>query len=99
MVSPPGRGHGGEQMTPRPWEVVIAEDDLRLAAVYAKAIADLPRLHISGVMTNGEQVLHHVLNHPVDLVILDLQLAGLDGVSVLQTLRKACSGVEVIVVT
>jgi two-component system, CitB family, response regulator DctR len=81
------------------WEVLIAEDDLRLAAIYARAITDLPRLHIAGVVTSGEQVLRHISNAPVDLVILDLQLSGLDGVSVLHGLRKAGSGVEVIVVT
>jgi response regulator of citrate/malate metabolism len=86
-------------MTEARWEVLIAEDDLRLASIYAKAIADLPRLRIAGVVTDGEQALHRVLNAPVDLVILDLQLAGLDGVSVLHGLRKAGSSVEVIVVT
>jgi two-component system, CitB family, response regulator MalR len=86
-------------MTAARWEVLIAEDDLRLAASYARTIADLPRLHVAAVMTDGEQVLQHLARHRVDLMILDLQLAGLDGASILHSLRSANSCVEVIVVT
>jgi response regulator of citrate/malate metabolism len=82
-----------------PWQVLVAEDDLRLASIYARAITDMPRLQISGVVTSGEQALAHTAASPPDLLILDLELAGLDGVSVLRRLRAAGSTVEVIVVT
>jgi response regulator of citrate/malate metabolism len=82
-----------------PWHVLVAEDDLRLASIYARTITDMPRLQISGVVTSGEQALAHTAASTPDLLILDLELAGLDGVSVLRRLRAVGSTVEVIVVT
>ena len=82
-----------------PWHVLVAEDDLRLASIYARTITDMPRLQISGVVTSGEQALAHTAAATPDLLILDLELAGLDGVSVLRRLRAVGSTVEVIVVT
>jgi response regulator of citrate/malate metabolism len=81
------------------WRVLIAEDDLRLASIYARALASMPGLTICGVVTSGEQVLEQALNEPPDLIILDLELSGLDGTSVMRRLRSVGSPVEVIVVT
>jgi response regulator of citrate/malate metabolism len=85
--------------TPQEWNVLIAEDDLHLASIYARALTCMPRLHVCGVVTNGEQALAQAANSRPDLLILDLQLAGMDGVSVLRRLRRAGSPIEVIVVT
>jgi two-component system CitB family response regulator len=79
--------------------VLIVEDDLHLASVYARVLADMPRLHVRSVVTNGEQALAHIVRSPPDLLILDLQLVGLDGVSVLRRLRGFGSTIEVIVIS
>jgi two-component system response regulator DctR len=81
------------------WNVVIVEDNLRLASIYARALAEMPRLHVDAVVTNGEQLLAHTVRSQPDLLLLDLQLVGLDGLSALRRLRGAGNPVEVIVVT
>lgn len=81
------------------WNVLIAEDDLHLASIYARALTSMPRLHVASVVTNGEQALAHAASARPDLMILDLQLAGMDGVSVLRRLRAAGCPAEVIIVT
>lgn len=81
------------------WHVLIVEDDLRLASIYARALADMRRLHVQSIITNGEQALARAVRSPPDLLILDLQLAGLDGLSVLRRLRGVGSTTEVIVIS
>ncbi|HEY1775449.1 MAG TPA: response regulator [Solirubrobacteraceae bacterium] len=81
------------------WNVLIVEDDLHLASIYARALTGMPRLHVAGVVTNGEQALAQAASSRPDLLILDLQLSGMDGVSVLRRLRGAGSAIEVIIVT
>ncbi|MFZ0974472.1 MAG: response regulator [Solirubrobacteraceae bacterium] len=79
--------------------MLIAECDLRLASVYGRIVAGMPRLEIAGVVTNGDQVLRLVERSPVDLIILDLQLSGMGGVTLLRRLRAGGIAVDVIAVT
>jgi DNA-binding NtrC family response regulator len=47
----------------------------------------------------GEEALHHIDQHPVDVVLTDLKMPGTDGLSVLAHARKVRPGAEVILMT
>jgi two-component system response regulator DctR len=89
-----------EQQAPdRTWQVLIAEDDARTAAVYAKVIEAVSRLDVAGIVTNGEEALTLMSTRSCDLLVLDLHLVGMDGLTLLRRLRASRSPVEVIAVT
>jgi DNA-binding NtrC family response regulator len=48
---------------------------------------------------NGETALNELLHRPFDLVLLDLQMPGMDGMTVLQRLRDSDNNVPVVIVT
>ncbi|KQS99496.1 response regulator transcription factor [Cellulomonas sp. Leaf395] len=77
--------------------ILIAEDEERIAAFVAKG------LRASGfetsAVTSGEEALTRVQTGDVDLLILDLGLADIDGFEVLRRLRAAGETVPVIVLT
>ena len=50
-------------------------------------------------VTTGEDALETVENHSVDVVLLDVRLPGMDGVQVLQRVKKRHPFVEVIMFT
>ena len=51
------------------------------------------------VARTGEEALHHIDQHPVDVVLTDLMMPGTDGLSVLAHARKVRPGAEVILMT
>ena len=68
-----------------PCEILLVEDDARLAAEVARFLRD------SGMAVDlaaeGIDALHLAQTEPYDAIVLDLGLPGMDGLSVLKTLR------------
>ncbi|MCP4370325.1 MAG: response regulator [Deltaproteobacteria bacterium] len=48
---------------------------------------------------SGEEGLKHLGQHPVDVVVLDVKMPGLDGIQTLQEIKKIKPLVEVIMLT
>jgi DNA-binding NtrC family response regulator len=55
-------------------------------------------IDVQGV-TTGEEALETIENHSVDVILLDIRLPGIDGVQVLQRVKKRHPFVEVILFT
>ena len=69
----------------RPRRILMIEDDGAVAEMYAF------RLRQEGwrvdIAASGEEGIKLAINHPPDLVLLDMVLPGIDGVEVLRRLR------------
>ncbi|AMK10943.1 MAG: sigma-54-dependent transcriptional regulator [Pseudodesulfovibrio sp.] len=50
-------------------------------------------------VTNGEDALAFLAEHPVDVVILDVRMPGLSGIDTLKEIRKRFRDLEVIMLT
>jgi response regulator of citrate/malate metabolism len=81
------------------WQVLIVDDDPWVAGIYARTIEAVGRLEVAGVVTSGEAALDLVRHRPIDLMMLDLQLDGMDGLPLLRRLRSAGIPVDVIALT
>ena len=77
--------------------VLVLEDEPQLAGHIARALAR--HGHSTMAEHDGVQGLRRALREPPDLVVLDLNLPGLDGFSVLAKLRQAQSPARVIILT
>ena len=77
--------------------ILIAEDEAQLARHIGRALTRCgPVVETS---FDGAQALKLALADPPDLLVLDLNLPGLDGFSVLAELRRAGSATRVLVLT
>jgi two-component system response regulator DctR len=81
------------------WQVLIVEDDPIVASVYRRALSASEEFEVRGVVSSGEDAVAFLGRWPCDLMLLDLHLAGMNGVSLLNKLRAANSPIEVIAVT
>lgn len=77
--------------------VLVIEDDPRLARQISR---ELQRCHHeSSARNDGAEGLQAALLDPPDLVLLDLNLPGMDGLSVLAGLRAAHSSARILILT
>lgn len=77
--------------------ILVAEDDTMLAEQLRTALTD--EGHAVDVEANGEEAAFLGEAEPYDLVVLDLGLPGLDGLSVLQQWRNAGQEMPILILT
>jgi DNA-binding NarL/FixJ family response regulator len=82
-----------------PIQVLIAEDHALLVDALQLLLGTQPDLHCAGIARNGEQARDLALALQPDVLLLDLGLPLLDGLGVMESLRRAKSPVRVLVVT
>jgi two-component system OmpR family response regulator len=73
-------------MTKWVMRILLVEDDLRLAETLAEALSD--QLYTVDIAANGLLAWDYVKNLDYDLVLLDVMLPGLDGITLCQQLRS-----------
>jgi DNA-binding response OmpR family regulator len=78
--------------------VLIIEDEARLAENVARSLRESAGYAVD-IALDGEEGTFMAESNPYDLVILDLMLPKLDGLSVLQRMRSGGSAVPVLVLT
>jgi DNA-binding response OmpR family regulator len=77
--------------------ILVIEDELQLARHVTHAL--MRHGHDAEARHDGAEGLKAALEHPPDLIILDLNLPSLDGFSVLARLRQAKSSARVLILT
>jgi two-component system response regulator PhoP len=78
--------------------VLIVEDEIRLARNIAKALKETTSFAVD-VSTDGEDGQHQALSNPYDLIVLDLMLPKVGGLSILEGLRRGGNRVPVLILT
>jgi DNA-binding response OmpR family regulator len=77
--------------------VLVIEDDATLGRALQEFLTD--QGHVADWLADGERGLSALANHFYDLVVLDLNLPGVDGLHVLQTIREQGKMVPVLILT
>jgi len=81
------------------WGVLIVEDNVDVADVHRRLVDMTPGFCTQLVVRNGEVAYNTIRSLPIDLVILDLNLPGENGLGFLRRVRENSVPLEVIVVT
>lgn len=77
--------------------IAIVEDNLALANAVAYRLRD--RGHATDILHDGEEADQFLAQEGADLVVLDINLPGMDGLSVLRALRERGDTTPVILLT
>jgi DNA-binding response OmpR family regulator len=77
--------------------ILVVEDEPQLARHVTRALER--HGHIVRAVLDGAEGLQTALDDPPDLIVLDLNLPGLDGLTVLARLRAAASPARVLILT
>ena len=79
--------------------VIIVEDDILVADLNKSYVENVPGFKVEEVFNNGEEALTYLINDEVDLMLLDVYMPKLDGISLLKAMRKKEIMTDVILVT
>jgi len=77
--------------------ILVIEDEAQLARHISRALSR--HGHVAGAAYDGTEGLRAAQDDPPDLIVLDLNLPGLDGLSVLARLRQANCPARVLILT
>jgi len=79
--------------------VLVADDAVLFRRVLADALASIPGVEVVGTAANGKFAVQKVRELRPDLLTLDIEMPEMDGLAVLDALRRNGERVEVIVVS
>ena len=79
--------------------VFVVEDDPKLLANVLKVLALYPELEVVGSARDGESALSALSESNPEVLLLDLELPGIDGIRVTQAAKLKLPTVEVLILT
>ena len=77
--------------------ILIVDDDQHITGVLRRALAY--EGYSVEVATRGDEALNKVIEHPPDLIVLDIMLPGIDGLEVCRRLRASGNQVPILMLT
>jgi len=77
--------------------VLVVDDE----DVARESMTDILKLegYIAFAVPNGQAAIEYVRSHPVDLMIVDLRMPGMDGLEVIQVVNQTSPDTEVVLLT
>ena len=83
----------------RPIEVALVEDREEIRAQFARTIGRSPALHLMQTYPDGESALADLPARRPDVVLMDINLPGLDGVECVRQLKTKMPDVQFVMLT
>lgn len=82
-----------------PVRLIICDDHRIVIEGLQRLLADMPRVECTGTATGGEEVLALLGEVQADIVILDLNMPGMDGAETMRRIKKGWPGLKIIILT
>lgn len=82
-----------------PIRLLLADDQALVRGALAALLGLEPDLEVVIEVDRGDAVLGAVEQHRVDVALLDIEMPGMDGIAVVEQLRRQAPGVRCLIVT
>jgi len=79
--------------------VMIVDDDAMVLDLNRRYVERVEGFRIKALASSGQEALEHLKNKNIDLIILDIYMPKMDGLSVLKRIRSISLNTDVILVT
>jgi DNA-binding NarL/FixJ family response regulator len=85
--------------TAAPVRVLLVDDDALVRAGLTMMLRNLDGIEVAGAISDGTEVAAAVNTHRPDVVLMDIRMPGMDGLTATESLRARTDPPEVIVLT
>ena len=85
--------------TAAPIRVLIVDDSAVARAALSRMVCDAPEFEIVAALDGARRAIDWLVGNSVDIVLLDIQMPGLDGLEALPKLVEASGGARILVVS
>jgi DNA-binding NarL/FixJ family response regulator len=75
--------------------VMIADDHQLFAEGLSEGLSAIPDMRVVGVVSNGSELLERLKTQPADVLLVDLEMPGLDGMGTLAALPSTAKAIVV----
>lgn len=82
--------------TGRKLNIMVVDDSAIVRGLIVRQLSQQPNFNVVASLANGEMAIHSIRHHQVDVVVLDIEMPVMDGMSALPQLLAAAPGVRVI---
>jgi DNA-binding NarL/FixJ family response regulator len=82
-----------------PIKVAVVDDDEGIRSSLASLIRRAPSLRLAGDYADAESALKEIPQRPTDVVLMDINLPGMNGVECVRQLKASAPGVQVLMLT
>lgn len=83
----------------RPIRVLLVDDSLVARTVLARLLDGRPEFEIAGAAPTADQAIEFLTAHEIDIVVLDVEMPGKDGLTALPEILAASRGARVLIVS
>ncbi|MDO8606687.1 MAG: chemotaxis response regulator protein-glutamate methylesterase [Phaeospirillum sp.] len=80
-------------------KVMLVDDSAIVRGLVARILATEPLITVAAQASNGEQAIAALARTPVDVVVLDIEMPVMDGLTALPGILKAVPGIKVIMLS
>lgn len=78
----------------------ICVDDEPLSVAYtAQQCRQLPQIDQADAFSGAQEALDDLRNHPADLALLDIDMPGMDGITLAAEIKKICPDIKILFLT
>lgn len=88
-----------EPPSARPIRLLIVDDSAVARAVFTRMVGNRPEFEIAACVSSADGALAFLRNARVDIILLDIEMPGQDGLTALPGLLEASNGARVLIVS
>ena len=91
--------NAGPNGAAKPIRLLIVDDSAVARAVFARMVGDRSEFEIAATVASADAALAFLATHSVDIILLDIEMPGQDGLSAMPALIEAGNGARVLIVS
>ncbi len=95
-VSPPSRGRPRSSAAPDPYRVLIVDDSAVIRGLLARIIEAEDDITVATTVSDGRMAIKSLDRHDIEVIVLDIEMPGMDGLTALPLLVAADPDVKII---
>lgn len=88
-----------QQISTKPIQILIVDDHPVMCSGLSNILSTQPCMIVVGAVGSGTEALQFIVREKVDIMLLDLRMPGMDGISVLKALQTTANSPKVVVLT